>query len=342
MAKTYRVGVASLVHDHVWGELQHWRSHAQAEIVAVGDVNDVLRRRAGAEFGVEHVYSSWREMLAAHGDSLDIVQVASENNVHAEIVEACAALGIHVIVEKPMAATLDGAARMARASEGAGTLLMVNWPNAWTGAYQEFERRILAGAIGDIRYLKYRSAHNGPREIGCDPHFVAWLYDAEKNGGGAFMDYCCYGSALCARFLGRPDTVTGLRAVLAKDYPLPDDNGLIAMQYAHAFGVAEGSWTQPTGYVAANLVAYGSEGALSVEGSRVTILRPGGSPETLNVPPLTAPLRSGPEYLIHCLETGTAPVGLCSISVSLTAQEILEAGFIAAQTGIAQKPGTRR
>ena len=156
------------------------------------------------------------------------------------------------------------------------------------------------------------------------------------------MDYCCYGSALCARFLGRPETVTGLRAVLAKDYPLPDDNGLIAMQYAHAFGVAEGSWTQPTGYVAANLVAYGSEGALSVEGSRVTILRPGGSPETLNVPPLTAPLRSGPEYLIHCLETGAAPVGLCSMSVSLTAQEILEAGFIAAQTGIAQKPGTRR
>ena len=45
---------------------------------------------------------------------------------------------------------------------------------------------------------------NGPKEIGCDPRFVEWLYDEEKNGADALMDYCCYSANMCARFLGLP------------------------------------------------------------------------------------------------------------------------------------------
>ena len=261
--KHYRLGVASLVHDHVWSELRHWTALPNVEIVAAGDVNDDLRRRIADKYGVVDVYESWQAMLEAEGENLDIVQCASENSVHAEIVQACAERGIHVISEKPMSATLAQARRMVASADTGGIRLMINWPTAWSAAFQEMERRILAGEIGDVRYFKYRSAHNGPREIGCDPHFVEWLYDAEKNGAGAFMDYCCYGAVQCARFLGLPKKVTGLRAILAKDYPLPDDNAIIAMEYAHAFGVAEASWTQVTGYATNNPVAYGSEGALS-------------------------------------------------------------------------------
>ncbi len=113
MAKTYKVGVAAMVHDHVWGELAHWKSLPNVELVAAGDVNAPLRDRAKSEFGVSCLYETWQEMVER--EDLDIVQAAAENNAGADIVEACAAKGIHVISEKPMAATLAQAERMLRA-----------------------------------------------------------------------------------------------------------------------------------------------------------------------------------------------------------------------------------
>jgi predicted dehydrogenase len=225
---------------------------------------------------------------------------------------------------------------MIAAARKAGIRLMINWPTAWNPAIQEMERRILAGDIGQVTYFKQRSAHNGPKEIGCDPHFVEWLYDEEKNGAGALMDYCCYSADMCARFLGLPRQVTGFRAVLVKDYPLPDDSAIILMKYDHAFGVAEASWTQVVGYATANPVAYGTGGSLAVCEGKVLLQRLDHDPETIEPAVPQAPYRSGPEYFVHCLETGEAITGFCSMEVSRDAQEILEAGKRAADTGQTQ------
>ena len=334
MATTYKVGVAAMVHDHVWGELGHWKSLPNVELVAAGDVNAPLRERALAA-GVARVYDSWQGMLEK--EDLDIVQAAAENSVGADIVEACAAKGVHVVSEKPMAATLAQADRMLRASKDAGTLLLINWPTAWVPAFQEWERRLLAGDIGAVTYLKYRSAHNGPKEIGCDPFFWEWLYDAEKNGAGALMDYCGYAANMNARILGVPSQVMGMRGVFVKDYPVPDDNALIVMQYPHAFGVAEASWTQTVSYAeSANPVAYGTGGSLSVVGDKVIWQRPDFPPEAITPAPTAAPYRSAPEYLLHCLETGSPIEGFCSPQVGRDTQEILEAGLRSADTGRTQ------
>lgn len=331
MAKTYRVGIAAMVHDHVWGELQHWSKLPNVELVAAGDVNEDLRARIKEQYNVPNVYNSWQEMVEQ--EELDIVQAASENNVCADIVEACAAKGIHVISEKPMSATLEQANRMVAAANEANIQLMINWPTAWNPAIQEMERRILAGEIGNLYYFKQRSAHNGPKEIGCDPHFWGWLYDEEKNGAGALMDYCCYSADMCARFLGLPSQVTGFRGVFVKDYPVPDDNAIILMKYPHAFGVAEACWTQKVSYATNNPVAYGTEGSIAISGSKLIIQRPDKDTETIDAPATQEPHRSGPEYLLHCLETGAPIEGFCSASVSRDAQEILEAGKRAADSG---------
>lgn len=330
MAKKYRVGIASMVHDHVWGELRHWAEREDVELVAAGDVNADLREKVQAQYKVPKVYDSWQTML--ENEELDIVQAASENNVCADIVEACAAKKIHIISEKPMAATLEQANRMVKAAQDSGIVLLINWPTAWNPAIQELEARILAGDIGKLFYFKQRSAHNGPKEIGCDPHFWEWLYDEEKNGAGALMDYCCYSAGMNARFLGLPQQVTGFRGVFAKDYPIPDDNAIILMKYANAFGVAEACWTQTVGYATPNPVAYGTEGSLVVSGNKLILQKPGKT-EEITPREMTPPRRNGPEYLIHCIETGTQPEGFCSMQVSRNAQEILEAGKRAADSG---------
>lgn len=334
MSKKYRVGVAAMVHDHVWGELRHWSALENVELVAAGDVNEDLREKIRAQYNIPHVYNSWQEMVEK--ESLDIVQAASENSVAADIVEACAAKGVHVVSEKPMSATLAQANRMVAAAKKAGTKLMINWPTAWSPAVQEMERRILNGDIGKLFYFKQRSAHNGPKEIGCDPHFWQWLYDEEKNGAGALMDYCCYSADMCARFLGLPQQVTGFRGVFVKDYPVPDDNAIILMKYAHAFGVAEACWTQTVYYATHNPVAYGTEGSLAISGNTVILQKPGREPETIEAPATVYPYRNGPEYLVYCLENDKPIEGFCSMEVSRDAQEILEAGKRAADTGQTQ------
>lgn len=331
MSKTYRVGFASLVHDHVWGELNRWKDHPNVEIVAAGDVNAELREQFKAESGVNTVYDSWEELLDK--EELDIVQASAENNAGPAIVEAAAVKGVHVVSEKPMAARLSQADKMLEVAENAGIRLMINWPTAWSPALNTTMTLIKDGAIGDVFYFKWRSAHNGPKEIGCSKYFYEWLYDEEKNGAGALMDYCCYCADMCAYLLGQPEKVTAFRGTFVKDYPLPDDNAVIVMKYGNAFGITEASWTQKVGYITPNPVVYGTEGALSVTGNQVNLTPAGGHTQVMEPDPLPEGKRNAAEYLIHCLDTGAPIEGLCCPRISRNAQEILEAGLVSADSG---------
>ena len=336
MAKTYRVGVACMSHDHVWGELHNWQQMANVELVAGGDDEPHLLEELKQKHGVTRLYDSWQEMLEK--EELDIIQAAGGNNEGADIVEAAAAKGIHVISEKPMAATLAQAERMLAAAQKAGILLLINWPNAWSAHWQELARRAQSGDIGGIRYTRYRSAHNGPVAIGCAPSFVRDLTTPEINGAGALMDYCCYGADLAALLLGLPQSVTGMRGVFGDEpaYAASDDNAIIMAKYPHAFGVCEASWTQTVGYAGTNPVVYGSGGSIGIHGGKVLIQRPGKNEEAVTPPETQYPHRSAPEYLIHCLENNLPIEGFCSPFVSRNAQEILEAGLRAANTGQTQ------
>jgi predicted dehydrogenase len=333
LAKTYRLGVACMSHDHVWGELHRWQRLGNVEIVAGGDDEPDLLEKLKADYGVKRVYNSFQEMLEQ--EELDLVQAAGGNSEGADIVEAAAAHGLHVVSEKPMAATLAQAERMLAAAQKAGTLLLINWPNVWSAHWQELERRVLAGDIGEIRYTRYRSAHNGPVAIGCAPSFIRDLTTPEINGAGALMDYCCYGANLAARLLGAPQTVMGMRGYFGSEplYAASDDNAVIVAKYPHAFGVCEASWTQTVGYAGTNPVVYGTEGSIGIHHGKILIQHPGKAEEVLTPPETQAPHRSAAEYLLHCLETGQPIAGFCSPQVSRDTQEILEAGLRCADTG---------
>lgn len=331
MATKLRLGLASLIHDHVWGELRHWKAHPEVEIVAVGEADARLRDKGVAETGAKP-YGSWEAMIQA--EALDIVLASGDNAMGADITEAAMAKGAHVVSEKPMGATLAQAERMVAAANRYGKRLYVNWPNQWEPSYQEWERRVLAGDIGRVIHVKRRNAHNGPKEIGCDPAFVEWLYDERRNGAGALMDYCCYGAAICARVLGLPNSVVGIRAVLAKDYPLPDDNAIILMQYDHAFGQTEASWTEIAYGSAPSTIAYGTDGILTIEGGKVVLYRPGVAEERIVPPATKEPWRNCAEYFVHCLRNDLPLEGIGSMQIARDAQAILQGGLDSANRGV--------
>ena len=312
-----------------------------AKIIGVAETDTRLIERFSAEFPDVPVFSSTDAMYSALSGQANITQIAAPNAHHAHLAVEAFANGCHVITEKPMASTLADADRMLLAATESGLSLMVNWPTAWNPLFQAFHASIDAGNIGTIHYIRYRSAHNGPKEIGCDPAFVAWLYDEELNGAGAFMDYCCYGAVIAAYHLGIPSDVTGLRGRLAKDYDICDDNAVITMKYKTALAVAEASWSQVTGYFGGNPVAYGSTASIGVERGKLLLLTGKDSFTEIDVTQPVFPNQNGPQHFVNHLETGSPILGVCNPLVSRNAQAILQAGLDSSNSAVTIHPVTQ-
>lgn len=171
MADKLRVGVVGLVHDHVWGIVDQFQKLEDAEVTCVADVNEPLLAKV-RKLGVK-TYKSYDDLLAK--EKIDAVIVYTENSRHADITELAAEKGLHIMVEKPMAATLEQADRMLQASKKHGIKLMVNYATAWYPTFREAYKMAMEGSIGRLYQARYRAAHEGPKEIGCSPYFYEWL-----------------------------------------------------------------------------------------------------------------------------------------------------------------------
>ena len=325
MTKPYRAAVLGMVHDHVWGELPALKSCERAELVAAWDANAPLRERVSKEYGCR-TYKDCEELLDK--ESLDAVYVFSSNADGTELSVKAIERGLHVLVEKPMAATLDGAERMLAASRKHNVRLMINWPFAWWPQLQQALRMASEGAIGEVWQVRYRAAHQGPEELGCSKYFCDWLFDPAKNGGGAMMDYCCYGANLARVLLGIPQSVTGTKATLCKSHLPVEDNAIILMHYAKALAIAEGSWTQIGKLTSYLTVIYGSQGTLVVEpriGGRLLLAtesQPAG--EEVSVPASPKHLTNSAEHFFWGIATGEAYQPLCQPETGRDVQAILE------------------
>jgi predicted dehydrogenase len=333
MANTLRVGVLGLTHDHVWNNLKELQASGRGTLVAAADPHPPLLDQVKQLYGCP-VYSDCEALLDRQ--QLDAVYIFADNATGARLAELAARRGLHVLIEKPMAASLDGADRMLAAMQHGGGRLMVNWPFAWWPQLQHALNLARSGAIGDVWQVKYRAAHAGPRELGCSPYFCDWLFDPSRNGAGAFMDYCCYGAALARCVLGMPSRVTAVAGRLRKEDILVEDNGILIMAYARALALSEGSWTQIGDLTSYVTVIHGTQATLLVEPHEGRLLRataeqPNGQP--VDVPPPAAEMRTASDHFLNALATGEPFFDLCSARTSRDAQEILEAGLRSIEQG---------
>ena len=328
MAAKLRLGFAGLVHDHVWDLAPKWRE-AGVELAAAADPNEPLRDRMESEFGVARTYDSFAEMMEA--EQLDIVQVATANSDHADVVEAATAAGAHCVVEKPMAATLAQADHMLAAADRAGVRLMINWPINWQPIYRKMRELGDAGAIGRVIQVKHRGGHSSPRSFGVSEYFAEWLYDAQLNGGGAFMDYSGYGVNILLDYLSGPTAVYAHAANLAQDFHSVDDNGVMIVKFEREMALIESTWTEQ-GAIPWNTYVRGETGALLADyRSRDLVLfdksNRAGAPVVCE--PMPAGYRNAPEYFTRRLPTGAPMDDSSSAARGRSVQEILQAGQIA-------------
>jgi predicted dehydrogenase len=128
-----RVAIVGLDHDHVWGLIKTVASEPNAELVAIADPHPELVEKAKAQVpsGVK-LYADYVQMLDEAKPEAVIVTTA--NNLHLEILRACAKRHIHFFTEKPLAATGAEAREMERLAREAKIKLMVNYGNIWAAA----------------------------------------------------------------------------------------------------------------------------------------------------------------------------------------------------------------
>ena len=334
MANKLKVAVLGMAHDHLWTNLRQLAALDDAELVAGAGENADLRHQFVEKTGCRAVYEDYVTLLDK--EKPDAVFGFSATAHHASIVELCAERGIHVMVEKPMAATLEQADRMLTAAQKAGTVLMVNWPTAWNRGLRTAYRLVQEGRIGQLWQLLWRGGHCGPDELGCSEHFCEFLFDKHLNGAGAFNDYGGYGASMCALFLGRPNQVVGMAGRLLKTHLPVDDNGMMMLRYPQAMCRLEMTWTEAVPYKPPHdVMLYGTEGTV-IAGSEVTLYTRGKKEGEVVAPDaLPKGQNNGPEHFVESIRLGKDPQFLTSASLSHKAQEIMEAGLISAINGIA-------
>ena len=333
MAAVLRCAVLGMAHDHLWSNLDELNALDGAELCAGADYNPVLRDRFATRTGCDKIYTHYQELLDA--EEIDAVLTFSATSEHAEIVEVCAAKNLPVLVEKPMAASLEQASRMLSAARQYKTLLMVNWPTAWNRPLRTAHRLCTEGAIGRIWQITWRGGHAGPDDIGCSEEFCNFLFDAEQNGAGAFNDYSGYGASVCVLFMGGiPQSVMGMAGRLVKTHLPVDDNGILIMRYPQALCRLEMTWTEAvSGQPPHDFAFYGTTGTLTCgqEVKLYTADAPTG--DLIDPDPLAANEQTAGQHFVHCIQTGADPQFQTSPDLSYNAQQIMEAGLRSAMSG---------
>jgi len=190
-----KVGVAGLTHTHV-----HWILGRDAiddiEIVGIAEPNRELATRYTKQHGLsmDLVYDSLEEMIQQ--TQPEAITAFGSIYEHLEVVETCAPKGIHVMVEKPLAVSLKHAEKMKALAEKYNIHLLTNYETTWYPTNHKAKALLEDGSIGALRKVIVRDGHRGPAKLGIDQEFLDWLFDPKENGGGAIMDFGCYGANL--------------------------------------------------------------------------------------------------------------------------------------------------
>jgi predicted dehydrogenase len=333
-APPVRLAIAGLVHGHAHGFLRALEGRADVQLVGVFEPDAAVQAQYAKRHGLASplFFGDLGTMLERVKP--DAVAAFTSTDDHPMVVEACAARHVAVMMEKPLAVSLEHARSIRRAAERGQIAVVVNYETTWYpshgGVWQLMKREAAGGAI---RRMVAMDGHWGPKEIGVGPEFLGWLTDPLKNGAGALYDFGCYGANLMTWIMDneRPLAVSALTQQLKPAvYPRVDDEATILLEYPRAQGIIQASWNWP--FNRKDFEVYG-ERAYAIASRDALRVRLPGKPEEARVPdPLPADERDSISYLAAVVRGRVKPVGLSSLENNLIVTEILEAARESART----------
>jgi len=331
----FRAAVVGLVHGHAEGFFEQNLRRSDLQIVGVAEPDTALASQYANRFSLDRslMFSSLEEMLQKTRPQAALVYTNTLD--HRKVVEICAERGVHVMMEKPLAVSVEDARAIAHAAQQGKIQVMVNYETTWYRSNRAAYDLVHEKAIGDVRKVVVHDGHRGPREIGVGPEFLAWLTDPGLNGGGALFDFGCYGADLMTWLMDgrRPETVTAVTQHIKPDvYPRVDDEATIVLTYPKAQAILQASWNWP--FDRKDLEVYGQTGyVITVRRNEVRVRREGADEERVAAKPLPAPYDDPISCLRAVVLGEVAPDGLSSLATNLIVTEILDAARQSAASG---------
>ena len=330
-----RVALAGLVHGHAFGFFDQFQKRTDLQIVGIAEADGQLVARFAKKYSLASnlFYSDLEEMLKkTHPQA---VLAYTNTYDHRRVVEVCARYGVPVMMEKPLAVSLEDARAIEKAARAGKIQVLVNYETTWYRSNQAAYDLVHENAIGEIRKIVVHDGHRGPKEINVGPEFLAWLTDPKLNGGGALFDFGCYGADLATWLMDghKPDSVTAITQQIKPDvYRLVDDEATIVLTYPRAQVIVQASWNWP--FSRKDMEVYGQKGyAITVGRDSVRVRLPEKEETSARAKPLEKAKEDSVSYLRAVLLEGMKPEGQSSLETNVIVTEILDAARQSAATG---------
>lgn len=349
-SQTIKIAGINFDHMHMGDLLRMAFNHPRAEIVGICDQRPERMETAAANFGInaDRQFTDYRKCLES--TQPDLVILCPATSLHADYVEKVAPFGSHILMEKPMAASLAEADRMIRAMESTGRTLVINWPLFWSESHRTAKRLIDEGHIGDVIEVHYYGGNRGPLYHTADKIEVSeeevarqkpesWWYK-RASGGGSLLDYLGYGATLGSWF---HDNKAPLEITTTIDQPTGlevDEHSITVARYDCGLSKMETRWgtftdpwthqTQPKcGFTIVGTA--GTIGSYDYEPSVRLQTRSNPAGQDIPVDELKSPFDNVVNYVIHCLENGETVKGPLSLATSRLGQQIVDTAVISAR-----------
>jgi predicted dehydrogenase len=330
-----RVALAGLVHGHAFGFFDQFQKRTDLQIVGIAEADGQLVAQFAKKYSLASnlFYSDLEEMLKkTHPQA---VLAYTNTYDHRRVVEVCARYGVPVMMEKPLAVSLEDARAIEKAARAGKIQVLVNYETTWYRSNQAAYDLVHENAIGEIRKIVVHDGHRGPKEINVGPEFLAWLTDPKLNGGGALFDFGCYGADLATWLMDghKPDSVTAITQQIKPDvYRLVDDEATIVLTYPRAQVIVQASWNWP--FSRKDMEVYGQKGyAITVGRDSVRVRLPEKEETSASAKPLEKAKEDSVSYLRAVLLEGMKPEGQSSLETNVIVTEILDAARQSAATG---------
>jgi predicted dehydrogenase len=258
------IGAGGISGAHAQGILAH---QDKVECVAICDVSETnLEARAKQLGGKPARFSDWKKMLAELGSGIDAVDICLPHHLHAPAIFDAAVAGKHILCEKPMCINLEEAERILAAVKKAGIIYMSAHNQLFTPAVQEIKRRIDAGDVGRVRWIRSQDCFLAPHEAFKDK----WRASLKTQGGGELID-TGYHPTYRMLYLAGGD-IAAIRGTMARfEQPIEgEDTASVQVRFTNGvIGEIFTSWAMEKPYGTHNLHVIGDKGQIFGTGNKL-------------------------------------------------------------------------
>jgi UDP-N-acetylglucosamine 3-dehydrogenase len=271
-------------------------------------------------------YASYEDLVAV--EDVEVVDVCLPTAFHRDLAVRAAGEGRHVILEKPIARTMEDAQQILDAFSGDGPRLFVGHVVRFFPEYVGIKQKFDAGDLGTVGVI--RTSRRSPFLLGWNDWYADW-----RVSGGVLLDLVIHDFDYLRWILGEVERVYA-RGMLGREYNRLDYVLATLRFESGAIAHVEGHWGYPGPFNYSIEVA-GSEALVTVNSTEPAALRMiGGTPEEIpNLASGTSPYEKELEHFIHCIATGEEP-----IVQAQDACEALRIGLAATESVLTGEPVT--